>query len=75
MHLVLGSRFEKMVSNQEKLNNMTEAQKQRQDMVENVIQMVNSLFSRMVKNLEPLIPIDKIYCITIFTTWKTFLVL
>ena len=47
----------KMVANQEKLNNMTEAQKQRQDMVAGVIQMVNSLFSRMVKNLEPLIPI------------------
>ena len=47
----------KMVANQEKLNNMTEAQKQRQDMVAGVIQMVNSLFARMVKNLEPLIPI------------------
>ena len=47
----------KMVANQEKLNNMTEAQKQRQDMVAGVIKMVNSLFARMVKNLEPLIPI------------------
>ena len=47
----------KMVANQEKLNNMTDAQKQRQDMVAGVIQMINSLFSRMVKNLEPLIPI------------------
>jgi len=47
----------KMVANQEKLNNMTEAQKQRQDMVAGVIQMVNTLFARMVKNLEPLIPI------------------
>ena len=47
----------KMVANQEKLNNMTEAQKQRQDMVASVIQGINSLFARMVKNLEPLIPI------------------
>ena len=47
----------KMVANQEKLNNMTEGQKERQDMVASVIQGLNSLFARAVASLEPLIPI------------------
>ena len=47
----------KMVANQEKLNNMTDVQKQRQDRIASVLQFLNTLFVKVVESFKPMIPL------------------
>jgi len=46
-----------MVANQEKLNNMTDVQRERQDRIAGALQFLNTLFVKVVESFRPMLPV------------------